>query len=81
MPNDLKYLIIIISYSRKDHYLCLGCIVYASYVYKKLGYLDNKIKVYIPSGDLITTCDYVNKNISGFLCLMSFGEENYCDFI
>ena len=46
MPNDLNNLIIIISHLHKDHYSGLSGIAYASYVYKNLGYIDDKINIY-----------------------------------
>ena len=51
MKEDLNNLIIIISHLHKDHYSDLLAIGYASYVYKNLGYLKNKIKVYVPCDD------------------------------
>ena len=51
-PHDLNNLIIVISHLHKDHYSGLAGIGYASYVYKNLGYIDKKIPVYIPGGDL-----------------------------
>ena len=77
MPDDLRNLIIIISHLHKDHYMDLGCIAYASYVYKNLGYLKNKIKVYIPSDNACVS----EKNNFDYNYLMNFGRENYCCFI
>ena len=51
MKKDLNNLIVIISHLHKDHYADLLPLSYASYVYHKLGYLKNKVKVYIPKGD------------------------------
>ena len=70
LPDDFNNLIIIISHLHKDHYSGLGGIGYASYVYKNLGYLKDKIKVYIPK-DSIPDFDY----------LMDFGDENYLNFM
>lgn len=70
LPNDFNNLIIIISHLHKDHYLGLGGIGYASYVYKNLGYLKDKITVYIP-----------NDNSIDFEYLMNFGDENYLNFV
>jgi len=93
MSNDLNNLIIIISHLHKDHYSDLASIGYASYVYKKLGYLNTKIKVYIPDDDMINCCEsyidsdgwgasrHVIKHIQDFEYLMNFGEENYLDFV
>jgi len=49
LPNDLNDLSIIISHLHKDHFGDLYSLAYASYVYKKHGYLDNRIDVYYPS--------------------------------
>lgn len=71
MPNDLENLIIIISHLHKDHYGDLSSIAYASFVYKNLGILKNKIKVYIPN-------DFKTED---FNYLSNFGDENYFQFI
>lgn len=70
LPNDFNNLIIIISHLHKDHYSGLGGIGYASYVYKNLGYLKDKIKVYI-----------TKDNIPDFEYLINFKDENYLEFI
>lgn len=92
-PNDLNNLIIIISHLHKDHYLELGSIGYASYVYKNLGYLNKKIDVYIPDGDYVKvnegyiddtgwSCSKkVTKPIADLEYLNNFGEEHYLNFI
>lgn len=71
-PEDLNNLIIIISHLHKDHYSDLASIGYASFVYKNLGLLKNKIKVYIPREDTFSQ-DYEY--------LMNFGDEHYMEFI
>ena len=71
MPEDLKNLTIIISHLHKDHYCDLSSIAYASFVYKNLGLLKRKIKVYIPNDNSITDYSY----------LTNFGEENFMEFI
>jgi len=93
MPNDLKDLIIIISHLHKDHYSGLASIAYASYVYKNLGYINDKIKVYIPGGDLPKNSKsyYYNdgwggqiemeKKLQDFEYLMDYGDENNLEFI
>ena len=69
-PDDLKNLTIIISHLHKDHYADLSAIAYASYVYHNLGFLNNKVKVYIPN----------NKKLEDYHYLMNYGKENYLDF-
>ncbi len=51
MQKDLNNLSIVISHLHKDHYPDLLALSYASYVNHNLGYLKDKVKVYIPSGD------------------------------
>ena len=92
MEKDLKDTIIIISHLHKDHYSDLSCFAYDSYILKKLGYLDKKVKVYIPSGDFIEAEKYYNnnnywgtkkekQNLPDYDYLMNFGNENYLEFI
>lgn len=93
IPDDLTDLIIIISHLHKDHYSDLSSIAYASYVNRNLGYLDNRVKVYIPEGDKVSaTEDYrdddgwscsrsVKRNLPDFDYLMNFGEEHFLEFI
>lgn len=71
LPNDLENLIIIISHLHKDHYGDLLAIGYASYVYKNLGILKKKIKVYIPDDANLEDYKYIN----------NFGDEHYLEFI
>ena len=70
-PEDLQNLIIVISHLHKDHYSDLASIGYASFVYKNLGLIKDKIKVYIPND--ISTKD--------FEYLINFGKENHLEFI
>ena len=84
MENDLNNLIVIISHLHKDHYSGLSGLGYASYVYKNLGYIRNKIDVYIPKGDIVTdkkNSKIIEKNIPDFEYLMNYGSENYLNFI
>lgn len=92
LPNDFNNLIIIISHLHKDHYSGLSGIGYASYVYKNLGYIDKKIPVYIPGGDLPKNKKSyyydngwgeqikVEKKLQDFEYLNDYGDENYLDF-
>lgn len=50
-PDDLNNLTIIISHLHSDHYGELLSIAQTSFVFNKLGYLNKKIRVYIPEGD------------------------------
>lgn len=93
MKNDLNNLIIIISHLHKDHYSGLSGIAYASYVYKNLGYIDDKIKVFIPYGDLpINKSLYhyesdpwdgskvcVENKLQDYEYLTDYGKENYLE--
>lgn len=93
MERDLNNLIVIISHLHKDHYSGLSGLAYASYVYKNLGYLSDRVKVYIPSGDKPDNNTYhyeengwgemrkVDNNLQDYDYLMNYGNENYLDFI
>lgn len=93
MPDDLNDLIIIISHLHKDHYSDISSIAYASYVYKKFCYLNDRIKVYIPKGDKRKVQEnykdsdgwyvgrYVEKDSIDFEYLMNFEKDNYLEFI
>ena len=93
LPNDLNNLTIIISHLHSDHYGELLSLAQTSYVFHKLGYLNRKIKVYIPKGDKIKTIesyvDYdgwstsrsVTKNIIDFDYLLNLQNEGFLEFI
>lgn len=93
LPDDLNNLIIIISHLHSDHYGELLSIAQTSYVFNRLGYLDERIKVYIPDGDKIkVTENYedadgwaanrtVEKNLLDFDYLLSLEKESYLEFI
>lgn len=93
LPDDLNNLSIIISHLHSDHYGELLSIAQTSYVFNKLGYLNKKIKVYIPKGDKIKvkedyqdedgwgTYRIVEKNLIDFDYLMNLQEESYLEFI
>ena len=92
-PDDLDNLTIIISHLHPDHYGELLSIAQTSYVYHNLGLLKNRIKVYIPSGDVVykrvfgtdnSGWDYdqlVPQNIIDFDYLLSLEKESYLEFI
>lgn len=86
-PNDLNNLTIIISHLHKDHYGELLSIAQTSYVLNRLGYLNERIKVYIPKGDKIKTIDgscasrIIEKNLIDFDYLLSLEKESYLKFI
>lgn len=62
-PNDLNNLTIIISHLHPDHYGELLSIAQTSFVFHKLGFLDKKIKVFIPYGDKENVdTDYIDKD-------------------
>ena len=70
-PDDLQNLTIVISHLHKDHYGDLSCLAYASFVYKNLGKLHNKIKVYIPN----------DKNSCDFAFLKNYAKESFLEFL
>ena len=51
-PNILNKLSIIITHYHKDHFGDIGALQYASYVYKNLGLINNKIKIFLPKNDI-----------------------------
>lgn len=73
-PGDLENLTIFISHFHKDHYADIFAIAYASYVYHDRGFLNNKIKVYIPKINVGEECynDYL---------LVKGIKDCYFDFI
>lgn len=52
-PEDLNNLSIIISHLHVDHYADLPALIQASLVYKRLGYLNKNLNVYISGKELI----------------------------
>ena len=93
LPNDFNNLTIIISHLHPDHYGELLSIAQTSYVFNRLGYLNERIKVYIPEGDKIKVNeDYkdtdgwaagrtVKKNLIDFDYLLSLEKESHLEFI
>lgn len=53
LPNDLQNLTIVISHLHRDHYADLLTLGYATFVYHRLGLLNEKVKVYIPNTESI----------------------------
>ena len=70
MTTDLNNLTIIISHLHKDHYGELLSLGYASYINHKLGFINKRIKVYIP-----------NESSDDYNFLMNFGKEHYMEFL
>ena len=93
LVKDLNNLTIIISHLHKDHYGDLLNIAQTSYVLKRLGYLQEKIKVYIPTGDKISvkedykdndgwgTTKTVRKNLIDFDYIMDLSKVGYLEII
>lgn len=50
-PEILENLSVIVTHFHKDHFGDLGALQYAAKVYHKLGYIDEKMKVYLPKDD------------------------------
>lgn len=93
MQEDLNDLIIVISHLDYDHYLGLGEIAHASYVYKNLGYLNDKVKVYLPHRvvnpiDMMDPSKRTNIKTAKFHYPLTnhdffryFDERNYLEFL
>lgn len=93
LPNDFDNLTIIISHLHSDHYGELLSIAQTSYVFNKLGYLDKRIKVFIPEGDYVQITEgyeddngwgasrLIEKNLIDFDYLLNLEKESYLEFI
>ena len=93
LPNDFNNLDIIISHLHSDHYGELLSLAQTSLVFKRLGYLNDKIKVYIPEGDKVEGREYytdndgwprtytVDKNLIDYDYLMKLEKDSYLEFI
>lgn len=93
LPNDFENLIIVISHLHKDHYGDILSLGYASFIAHNLGYLNNRIKVYIPKPDInkgrhyyYDACDRLDYRegmviLPDYQYLMSFGNEQFLEFI
>ncbi len=62
LPKDLQKLTIVISHLHRDHYADLLTLGYATYVYNKLGILNEKVKVYIPKDESFDKTYLTNMN-------------------
>lgn len=74
-PQDLYNLNIFISHYHKDHFGDLGIIEYASYVYKNLGLIDNKIKIYLPKRDYQNNKLSITSNTESFSVYEDIDEK------
>ncbi len=83
LAKDLNNLTIIISHLHKDHYGELLSIAQSSYVYKRLGYLENKIKVYIPEYKkiIIENDCVIEKDLMEFNYLKELEKIGYLEII
>ena len=93
LPNDFDNLTIIISHLHPDHYGELLSLAQTSLVFSRLGYINKRIKVYIPEGDKVkvkedyydtdgwSTYKIVEKNIIDFDYLLSLEKESFLEFI
>ena len=93
LPDDLNNLTIIISHLHPDHYGELLSIAQSSLVFQRLGYIKDKIKVYIPFGDKVQENeDYtdtdgwsasrlVTKNIIDYDFLINLEKHGFIKFI
>lgn len=93
LPNDFNNLNIVISHLHSDHYAELLSLAQTSLVFGRLGYLSDRIKVYIPEGDKVEVIEQrvdndgwsypvtVEKNIIDYDYLMSLEKDSYLEFI
>lgn len=58
LPDDLKNLKVFITHLHPDHYGDVLSLIQAYLVYKRLGYIDGKLEVFIPSGDIVYEDEY-----------------------
>ena len=77
LPKDFNNLSIIISHLHSDHYGELLSLAQTSLVFKRLGFINEKIKVYIPEGDK----DEFGKNLIDFDYLLSLEKNSFIEFI
>ena len=72
-PNVLNNLYVFLSHLHLDHFGDLGTIEYASYVYNKIGLLNEKVKIYTPVSKSMYNnynyCDYYMINDNSFIKL------------
>ena len=93
IPDDLVNLVIIISHLHYDHYGELLSVANISNVLHRLGFISDKIKVYIPNGDKEWVKEHytdsdgwgasreVERNIIDYDYLLSLEKNSYLEFI
>lgn len=91
LPNDFNNLSIIISHLHSDHYGELLSLAQTSLVFNRLGYINERIKVYIPEGDKVdeyctddggwSWTNIGKKNIIDYDYLISLEKDSYLEFI
>ena len=93
IPDDLKNLTVIISHLHSDHYGDLLSLAQTSLVLHRLGYLSERINVYIPNSDKIKASEsyidsdgwgssrIVEKNLPDYDYLLCLEQESFLRFI
>lgn len=93
IPQDLINATIIISHLHPDHYGELLSIAQTSLVLHRLGYLNKKIKVYIPQDDKVKTTEnytdtdgwgasrQIEKNLIDYDYLLSLQDNSFLEFV
>lgn len=86
IPDDLKNLTIIISHLHSDHYGELLSLAQTSLVLNRLGYIDERIKVYIPKEyyvgeDGYKTDKLVQKNSIDYDYIINLEKNSYFEII
>ena len=80
LPNDLENMSIFISHLHSDHYGELLSLAQTSYVFHKLGYLKNRVKVYIPKCDSFDYLFLTRENEESYLEFISYEESDHFMF-
>ena len=93
LPEDLNNLKVFISHLHPDHYGDLLSLMQAIIVYKRLGYINDNVKIYIPNDDIIDVEQYytdddgwgasrkIKENLLDFKLLFDLAKKNKIECI
>lgn len=79
-PVVLDNLNVFISHFHDDHFGDVGCLQYASYVYHNLGFLNNRVNIYLPKDDFRLCKQKIINNEESY-CNYFDVDDNICYFI